>query len=138
MITENDVVEAVSSYLIENGYEIKQKLSTLQTGIDIVATNPDGIDCYIEAKGATSSKSESSRYGKEFNQSQVKTHIGMALVAAFKLINEFPMAEVIIALPDNINHKALIEAMYTPIFKSGVKVLLVSEKCIVKPYVLEK
>ncbi len=137
MLTENDIVEAVSSYLIENGYEIKQKLSTIQTGIDIVARSPDGIDCYIEAKGATSSKAESSRYGKEFNQSQVKTHIGMALVATFKLINEFPAAEVMIALPNNVNHKALIASMRRPILKSGIKILLVSEQSIVKPYLLE-
>lgn len=135
MLTENDVVEAVSLYLIKNGYEIKQKLTTIQTGIDIVAMNPDGIHCYIEAKGATSSKSESLRYGKEFNQSQVKTHVGMALVAAFKLMNEFPKAEVMIALPNNTNHKTLITNMAIPISKSGVKVLLVSEQGIVQPYV---
>ncbi len=135
MLTENDVIEAVCSYLIKNAYKINKKLSTRQRGVDIVATNPDGIPCYIEAKGATSSKPESSRYGQEFNSSQVKTHIGMALVAAFKSLNEYTEAESFIALPNNTAHKALVESMRKPIRNSGVKILLVSEEGLVQSYI---
>lgn len=134
MLTENDVIEAVCSYLIKKGYEINQKLSTKQTGVDIIAINPEGNFCYVEAKGATSSKPESSRYGREFNKSQVKTHIGMSLVAAFKSLNEFPEAESIIALPNNYNHQSLIEAMLKPILRSGVRVLLVNKQGVVEMY----
>ena len=95
MLTENDVVELVSAELQRTGFKIEQQLSTTQTGIDIVATSPEGVYYGVEAKGATSSKLESPRYGKEFNKSQVKTHIGMALVAAFRLKNARQNAEAI-------------------------------------------
>jgi hypothetical protein len=75
MLTENDVVDLVSSELQRRGFKIEQQLSTTETGIDIKATSPEGVYYGIEAKGATSSKVESSRYGKEFDKSQVKTHI---------------------------------------------------------------
>lgn len=134
MLTENEVVEFVCSYLSENGYLINQKLSTTQTGVDIIATNSSGVSCYIEAKGATSSKAGSLRFGKEFNQSQVKSHVGMALVAAFKVLNEFPESLSMIALPNNVSHKNLIDAMRLPLSNSGVSVLLVSENGFVEKY----
>ena len=135
MLTENEVVEFVCSYLCDNGYLINQKLSTTQTGVDIIATNSSGVSCYIEAKGATSSKAESLRFGKEFNQSQVKTHVGMALVAAFKVLNEFPESLSMVALPNNVRHKNLIDTMRLPILNSGINILLVSENGLVEKYV---
>jgi hypothetical protein len=135
VLTENDVVEAVCTYLLEIGYEINQKLTTTQTGIDIVATNSCGTKCYVEAKGATSSKRESSKYGTEFDLSQVKVHVGVALVAAFKVVNEFPNSESLIALPNNSNHKSLIDSMCHPIKNSGVGVLLVGADGYVEKYV---
>lgn len=72
MLSENDVIQLVCAELEQNGYIIEQKLSTNQTGIDIIAISPDGVFCGVEAKGATSSKINSSRYGEGFNTSQVK------------------------------------------------------------------
>ena len=127
MQTENDVINAVCNYLVANNYSITQQLTTVQTGVDIVATSQNGTKCFVEAKSETSSKPSSSKYGKEFDKSQVKTHIGVALVAAFKVKNEFPSSESIIALPDNLNHVALVEAMRTPIISSGIQVFFVSD-----------
>ena len=135
MLTENDVVDAVCSYLSHMDYVINQKLTTTQTGIDIIATNSRGIKCYVEAKGATSSKRESSKFGKEFSLSQVKVHIGVALVAAFKVVNQFPNSESLIALPNNSTHKSLIDKMRFPINNSGVGVLLVGTDGSVEKYV---
>ncbi len=128
MLTENDVVDIVSSELQRRGFKIERQLSTTETGIDIEATSPEGVYYGIEAKGATSSKVESSRYGKEFNKSQVKTHIGMALIAAFRLKNKRQNAEAVIALPDNANHRALVAEMHKPLSDSGIKVWLVNQK----------
>jgi hypothetical protein len=127
MQTENDVIDAVCKYLVANNYSIIQQLTTVQTGVDIVAIAESGTKCFLEAKGSTSSKPSSSKYGKEFNKSQVKTHIGVALVAAFKVKNEFPNSESIIALPANLSHVALIESMKTPIVCSGIQVMFVSD-----------
>ncbi|WP_346338297.1 hypothetical protein [Vibrio parahaemolyticus] len=81
MLTENKIVDLVCSQLELDGLTISQKLDTTQTGIDIVAVSETGKKYFVEAKGATSSKKLTKRYGQEFNKSQVKTHIGMALVA---------------------------------------------------------
>ena len=135
MLTENDVVEAVCSYLIEKGYEITQKLNTKQTGVDIIASNSFGDKCFVEAKGATSSMRESSRFGSEFTKSQVKVHVGVALVAAFKVLTEYPSSESFVALPNNVNHKSLIENMRQPLKQSGIGVLFVSDCGLVEKYI---
>jgi hypothetical protein len=135
VLTENEVIEFVCSYLESNGYLIKQKLSTRQTGVDIIATTPSGHNCFVEAKGATSSKPGTSKFGKEFDKSQVKTHVGVALVAAFKALHNNPKSESIIALPNNSNHKSLIEEMRKPIINSGIGVLLVGEKGDIQKYI---
>ena len=73
ILTENDVVNAVASFLKNNNYTIDIVRSTTQRGIDIEATKPDGTRCFVEAKGATSSKPGSKRYGEEFNNNQIIT-----------------------------------------------------------------
>ena len=135
MLTENDVVNAVSSFLIEQGYTIDQALTTSQQGIDIEATKPDGTRCYVEAKGATSSKQDSSRYGKEFNGNQIKTHIGVALLKSFQTLQLHPASEVVIALPGNDGHRKVIDSMFTPIKTSGIKVFFVNNGASVEQYI---
>lgn len=134
MLTENDVVEAVSKYLEKNGYIVNQALTTSQHGIDIVATAKNGKQCFIEAKGATSSKSGSNRYGKEFTVSQINTHIGVALVKAFQTLQIHPSQEVAIAVPGNNGHRKVINSMLIPIRNSGIGVLFVNENKNVEKY----
>ncbi len=132
MLTENEVVDFVCAQLEIDGFLVLQRLETNQIGIDIVAQSGAGIKCFVEAKGATSSKEGSSRYGKEFNKSQVKTHVGMALVAAFKVIQLHPEHLSIVAFPDNITHREIIESMYTPLKASGIKVWFVNKDTVDK------
>ena len=127
MLTENDVVTAVSSYLIEKGYAITQALTTYQHGIDIVATHPTHGRCLVEAKGAKSSKKSSNRYGIEFNSNQIKTHVGVAILKSFQTIQLNKDADVVIALPDNTGHRKIIDSMRHPIKKSGITVFFVNE-----------
>lgn len=134
MLTENDVVTAVSKYLIENGYVIEQALTTSQQGIDIVATHPTHGKCLVEAKGATSSKKTSSRYGIEFNNNQIKTHVGVAILKSFQTIQLNKEAEVVIALPDNTGHRKIIDSMSHPIEKSGITVFFGNEESKVEEY----
>lgn len=86
LLTENEVVEIMMSYLNSQGYIIERYATTTQTGIDIEAFKNGNKIC-IEAKGATSSMKGSARYGKPFNDNQVKNHIGKAVVAALKVLN---------------------------------------------------
>ncbi|MCP4990209.1 MAG: hypothetical protein GY928_30475 [Colwellia sp.] len=135
MITENEVVEAISKYLEKKGYVIDQALTTSQKGIDVEATHPTSGKYFVEAKGATSSRKESKRFGKPFNASQIKTHIGVALLKSFQTIQLYKNDTVAIALPNNAGHRTVIESMYDPIKKSGIKVLMVNADATVEEYI---
>ena len=125
MLTENNIIEFVSAFLEENGYNIEQTLTTNQPGIDIIACHPKKGYCYVEAKGATSSKKGTSRFGKEFSISQVKTHIGVAILKSYQTLQHDSSAEVVIALPDNINHRKVIDSIRVPLINSGIKVYFI-------------
>lgn len=63
--TENDVIDTIAGFPRGSGWEVTQSCDTRHTGVDLVASHPiSGHELYIEAKGATSSKPESKRYGR--------------------------------------------------------------------------
>ncbi|MBO0423090.1 hypothetical protein [Enterococcus plantarum] len=127
LLTENEVVEIMMNYLNSQGYTIERYATTTQTGIDIEAFKNGNKIC-IEAKGATSSMKDSARYGKPFNDNQVKNHIGKAVVAALKVLNQECKDTIsAIALPNNATHRKQIDQIQTPLKQLGVKVFLVSK-----------
>ena len=67
MLTESDVIATVCDYLRAEGYEIRQQLT--ETEHDIIAVRGDET-LLIEAKGETSSKEGTNRFGKPFKRSQ--------------------------------------------------------------------
>ena len=129
MITENDVVNAMVSFLKGKGYEITQALSTDEHRVDIIAKSSTGINCFIEAKGGTSSKEGTNRYGKPFNKSQVFTHISVALTKSLQAIQNHSQQNffVGIALPKDQNHFSLIGSINKPLKQIGIKVYFVDE-----------
>ena len=84
MLREGDVIDAVCRCLEARGYRIDQRLSTEETGIDIIASRGSNR-ILVEAKGATSSRESSSRYGKRFSSSQRKDHVAKELLALAQL-----------------------------------------------------
>ena len=71
-LDENAVVAAVGKHLTLAGYEIKQQLGTTEHGIDVIALHPhSNVPVLVEAKGGTSSRLGSKRYGKPYTQNQV-------------------------------------------------------------------
>jgi len=130
MLDENKVIETMIEYLQANGYDINGQCSTSQSGIDIEAQHRETKEKYfIEAKGATSSKSSSALYGQPFNKNQIKVHIGVALVQVFTLYERFHKmnAKIGIALPDNENHRKIISSMRTQVINSKIDIFFVSE-----------
>jgi len=125
MLTENDIVKHVSRYLKNNGYEIQAELKTTEQGIDIVAIHPEKGRCLVEAKGETSSKEGTKRYGKPFTREQVKTHIGVALLKAFQLKQKEEKSEVIIAVPYEENHLNIFDTIKDCLSQTAVKFLFV-------------
>lgn len=84
--TENDVVVATGGFLHRVGWEVLQTLDTQQAGVDVVAVHAaSNRRLHVEAKGATSSKPGTSRYGKPFDSSQVRDHVANALYAAARV-----------------------------------------------------
>jgi len=124
MLTENDVIKFVSIYLKDNGYKIQQALNTTEKGIDIIANHPEKGKCFVEAKGGTSSDKKSNRYGKPFNKSQRKDHIGVALLKTFQIKQENTNANVFIAVPEK-NHRDIFETIENCLSKTEIKVLFV-------------
>ena len=71
MLDENAVVDAVCRFLGQHGYSIKSRCSTAERGIDVCAEkSATGQRIHVEAKGATSSRPTSPRFGKPYTQSQ--------------------------------------------------------------------
>ena len=129
MLTENDIVSILIEHLSRNGYEINQALQTHQHGIDIIAENAKHI-LYIEAKGETSSKEHTNRYGNAFDKNQIKSHVSRAILASMKILHEKPAGtktKVGIALPDTTDHRDLVEKILNPIKTLGIKVFFVSD-----------
>jgi Holliday junction resolvase-like predicted endonuclease len=132
MLTENDVVEKLVTYLKYNGYIIVKSLNTYEKGIDIIAKNKTEI-LHIEAKGETSSKQGTKRYGKEFSLSQVKTHISRAILASMEEISKKDKnvkIKVAIAIPNNETHKKVLDKVIPAIKALKIRIYLVGKSSI--------
>jgi hypothetical protein len=137
MLTENDVVDSVVKYLAVSGYRVERHLTTTQQGIDITAVEiTTGKRLLVEAKGGTSSKQASKRFGRPFSLNQAKTHVAVALYCAAKLLQEFSAegVNVALALPDDKNHRSLIEKISDPLQRLEIVVFLVNENRKVSRY----
>jgi hypothetical protein len=80
MINEDQVITRTVTWLTKNGYSVHGMADTKSTGVDIVAFSERKNEwLLIEAKGNTSSKEGSSRFGKRFTDSQCHSHVSVAL-----------------------------------------------------------
>jgi len=125
MLFESDVISSVCDYLKKNNFEIIQQLNENQKGDDIIAINNKKQKIYIEAKGETSSKEGSNRFGKEFNASQKKVHVSQALYRAIKMKEENNSLSGI-AFPETKGHISLIEPIKKTLQDIGIEVFWVN------------
>jgi Holliday junction resolvase-like predicted endonuclease len=135
MLTENDVVWAVAHYLSQDGYEIVSQLSTLEHGIDIEAVSvKSGRRLMVEAKGRTSSKQTTRRFGKPFSKKQANTHVAVALYFAAKLLQKHSGAAVDVALafPDDHIQRANVMHIASTLKSLGIEVFFVDHELAVK------
>ena len=125
MITENDVVEAVATHLRKNGWHIEGTSSTNERGHDVLATK-GGTTLAVEAKGGTSSKPSTNRYGKPFNSGQKLSHVSRALYEAVAVFGAGQYRPGI-ALPSDDEHRALIEAIGPALNVLHIAIFLVDD-----------
>lgn len=131
---ESCVICAVRGYLEQSGYQVEQALSESEQGDDIVASSPrDGIRLYIEAKGATSSKPGSKRYGRPFSPAQVRDHVANAFYRAAHMLTRTSdfSTRVGMALPDNADHQRRVAEIGGALRNLGVEVFWVSSERVV-------
>jgi hypothetical protein len=136
MLTENDVIFILSNYLSSQGYDIISALNTGEKGIDLIAENSEHR-LYIEAKGETSSKEHTARFGSSFNTNQIKSHVSRALLAAMMVLDETannPKVIAGIALPDNFGHRSLVNKILKPVSVLGIKIFWVSSEGVVEQF----
>jgi hypothetical protein len=128
MLREMDVINAVCSYLQNLGYVIISKVESVQDhGIVIVAKSPrTKTRISIEAKGQTSSKSETKRYGREFTREQKRDHLGKALLKSCEFIQR--NEPVAIALPDDAVDQQLIGSITDAMSRLGITVFFVDNQ----------
>jgi Holliday junction resolvase-like predicted endonuclease len=80
-LDENEVIDRVCTFLEDRGYEVVQRLSTNQRGIDIIAEDGELRIC-VEAKGSTSSKARSKNFGKPYASADVQINVAEAFYTA--------------------------------------------------------
>jgi Holliday junction resolvase-like predicted endonuclease len=112
ILNENAVVAAVVNALPREGYTVLSFATTSPLGVDIVAKH-GSRRLYVEAKGVTSSKPSSSRYGKVYDRSQMFISIAAAFATTAALRSAHPYAEILIAVPDALRHRAPFFGVYT-------------------------
>ncbi len=123
MLTENDVVDAVASHLRDNGWHIQSTSNTSEHGHDILASK-DGTTIAIEAKGQTSSKSGTNRYGNEFSDSQKRSHVSRAVFRAASVVSD-GRYRAGVALPATDKHLKLIKQVRAALHTLDVTVFFV-------------
>lgn len=127
MLTENAVIRAVKAHLQAAGYRVDKTRSTLERGIDLEAVNSaTGRRLLVEAKGGTSSKKTTARYGKRFTRNQARSHVSVALYHVAKLRQHYPTSQLGMAFPDDDNHRALVDDIRSALDVLGITVFFVN------------
>lgn len=116
MLTENDVVESVCRLAKAHGYDVHRQLTTRERGLDIVARKQGVpvIELRVEAKGETSSKGTTNRYGKPFSTAQIRDHVANAFYSAAAMLGapgDVGSVRVAIALPGTAGHRKRVQAV---------------------------
>lgn len=86
-MNENHVIAALKGHLLRRGYKLVSECSTTMRGIDLVMKKR-GKEIRVEAKGSTSSRENSRRFGKAFTDAQCHDHFSRAFFKACQMRDE--------------------------------------------------
>jgi hypothetical protein len=121
---EKEVVDGVCRFLKKKGFRITQCVATNEHGEDIKALAPDRKQqVTIEAKGATSSRADSNRYGLPFNAGQVRDHVANAVYCAARYVSTDTLTGV--AFPKNDAHVKCVGKILPALKKLGKRIELI-------------
>ena len=123
---ENAVVSAVCRRLLAQGCSIVQRLSTIEQGIDVIAEDPRTNRRFlIEAKGGTSSREGSARFGKPYTQTQVFDRVAKGVFTCVQLRSRHPdrkTHQVVLAIPDERWFRSYLEPVVSELTKVGINI----------------
>ncbi len=124
-LDENQVCEAVATWLKGRGFENLKVLHTTQKGIDIEARRGDET-WLIEAKGGTSSVKTSPGFGKPYTATQVFDRVAKAWYTAGELRETHPISTILIAFPDTPLFRKYAGKIKTALSDLGLGILWVA------------
>jgi hypothetical protein len=132
MLDENDVIDAVSFYLLETGYTIVYRSSTDRQGVDIVARHHvSGARIFISVAGVARSKAGKGKLEMAYTESQVFRSVTRAIYSALKKqeAGQFePGDQIALAFPDLPSFRKYLNAEKSVMDALRVKIFLVTEK----------
>jgi hypothetical protein len=126
LLDENAVVRHICAALTSCGWNVERFAHTSQTGVDVVAVRKDKR-IYIEAKGITSSKPDSSRFGSLQTSSQIFIQVAAALLKTAEMRAANPKDEVAMALPDHPAMRRRIAPIESVLEAARIGVLWVAD-----------
>lgn len=86
-MNEDHVIAALKAHLISRGYTLVSECNTQQRGVDLVMRSATK-EIRIEAKGSTSAREGSARFGKQFTDAQCHDHFSRAFFKACQMRDE--------------------------------------------------
>lgn len=119
-------MDAVCGLLRQHGWTIESVAHAHERGDDIAAAK-GGMRLLVEAKGEGSSKEGTRRYGQPFTGDQVGSHVGVAVVRALKWAS-LGGVRAALALPDNQDHRAKVDAITPALHRIGVGIFWVDSE----------
>ena len=124
---ENTVIHAVCKFLSVGGYKIVQKLGTTEHGVDVIAEHPGThVRVLVEAKGGTSSRDGSERFGKPYTQTQVFDRVAKGIFTCLQMRTENPdknAVRVILAVPEKPDYfQKYISKVISSLETAGIEV----------------
>lgn len=123
MLTQYDVVAAVTGYLRNQGWEVLQTRDTNYRGYSVLAQKGRNI-LAVNSQGATSSVANSPKHGKPFGPSEIPTHIQRAIYKAVMLFNDGYRPGI--AIPKTDRHVRYIEKVRRVLRALNIVVFVVS------------
>ena len=127
VLDEDFVVGAVCTHLAGRGYEIRQRLTTKQRGIDIIAVKA-AVTWWVEAKGATSTRRGSPRFGSAFDAAQVFDRVAKGVYTALALRGDParpPGARIGVAFPQLPAFESQIRRVASALREMEITIFLV-------------
>ena len=127
LLNENEVVDAIAVHLASCGWEVHQALHGHQRGVDIRATGPDGTHLVVEAKGGTSSRPGSAKYGKPMSPGEVRINIAEAFYTAAVALTQPAVGRSAMGFHDDERHRRFTDPLVAAARALGIGIFWVGD-----------